>query len=172
MCAVRRGSSRRTSIVVVRPSGHPSLSRPKPEVWTSPPLLVPATCLLAGAGLPTVEPVHMIGEQFAFSTIVASGSSIASSGSIPEWNGATRRLYFEGVLVKEFRQPAENQEIVLAAFEAKGWEVRVDDPLPPDAGPDVRDRLKNTVKGLNRQKCPLLWFSRDGLGRGICWQRR
>lgn len=180
MCAVRRDLSRRTGVVAVRPSGHSHVSRSKPEIYTGPPLLVPATCLVAGSGLPAdVQALDVLAQQqvaadsaLAFSTIVASASSVPSPGSIPEWNAATRRLYLDDVLVKEFRQPAENQEIVLARFEEQGWPERIDDPLPPDAGPDVRDRLHNTVRRLNRQQNPLLWFESDGQGLGICWRWR
>ena len=34
-------------------------------------------------------------------------------------------------VVKQFRVPAGNQELILAAFEEMGWPPHIDDPLPP-----------------------------------------
>jgi hypothetical protein len=39
----------------------------------------------------------------------------------PCWDGGRRELRLEGVVVKRFKQPAPNQEKVLAAFEEEGW---------------------------------------------------
>ena len=72
--------------------------------------------------------------------------------------------------MKLFRQPAESQEIILAAFEEEGWPRRIDDPLPPVAGKDSVERLHQAVMGLNRgQIARLLEFRRDGTGEGVEW---
>ena len=90
----------------------------------------------------------------------------------PAWNAALRRLSFAGVLVKAFRQPAVNQEAILAAFEKDGWPDRIADPLPDDDDVDRCERLHNALERLNRQQQALLWFSRDGHGTGVCWRVR
>jgi hypothetical protein len=71
-------------------------------------------------------------------------------------------------VVKEYRQPAGNQEVILAALEEKGWPARIDDPLPPARGQDPKVRLRATVKALNgNQLHSLLRRHRPwaGLGR-------
>ena len=69
---------------------------------------------------------------------------------------------------KRYRQPAHNQETILAAFEEDGWPPRIDNPLsgPPD---DAIDRLHNAVKKLNRHSRPLR-FRSDGNGLGVQWE--
>ncbi len=74
--------------------------------------------------------------------------------------------------VKQFRQPAPNQELVLAVFEESHWEVDIDDPLHPDGKVDPKRRLRATVWALNRNQAnKLIQFSADGTGKGIRWQR-
>lgn len=87
----------------------------------------------------------------------------------PVWDDQLRELSWQGVLVKRFRQPAENQERILAAFQEEAWPPRVDDPLPP-AGRDGPTRLRDTIRCLNRgQASPVLRFVADGTGSGVCW---
>jgi hypothetical protein len=88
----------------------------------------------------------------------------------PFWDGVLRKLWFRGVLVKEFRQPAANQERVLDAFQAANWADWIPDPLDPSEEVDCQDRLHNTVKRLNRQTNGLLHFSCDGRACGIRWR--
>jgi hypothetical protein len=74
--------------------------------------------------------------------------------------------------VKQFKVPAPNQEIILAAFEEENWTARIDDPLVPHPAIDSKRRLHDTINSLNRnQKNPLLRFLGDGNGEGICWER-
>jgi hypothetical protein len=90
--------------------------------------------------------------------------------AIPTWDARHRELWFDGRLVKRFRVPAENQELVLAVFEEEGWPARIDDPLAPAHGLDVKARLQSTIKSLNRrQYAPLLRFFGNGCGRSVCW---
>jgi hypothetical protein len=60
---------------------------------------------------------------------------------------------------------------VLLVFQESGWENPIDDPLPPTAGIDPKDRLHDTIKCLNRrQQIPLLHFGGDGTSEGVVWK--
>lgn len=90
--------------------------------------------------------------------------------SIPQWDHQARILRVGGRIVKRFKRPSPNQEIVLMAFEEEGWPRRIDDPLSPNGEIDPKRRLHDTIKGLNRhQENQLLHFSGDGRGEGVCW---
>lgn len=74
-------------------------------------------------------------------------------------------------MVKQFRLPAPNQETILTAFQEESWPVRIDDPLPPKAEIDPKERLHNTIKALNRnQKQRRLKIKGDGTGEGVMWE--
>lgn len=93
------------------------------------------------------------------------------AGIKPRWDCACKRLYFGSILVKAFRVPSPNQTTILSAFEEENWPERIDDPLP--YSPDVarKERLRYTLKSLNKhQKLPVLHFSGDGSGEGILWE--
>jgi hypothetical protein len=88
----------------------------------------------------------------------------------PQYRAATRELWLGDRLVKRYRVRAENQELMLKAFEEEGWPQRIDDPLPPHPDIDSHERLKAAIKRLNKaQKSALIHFSGDGTGRGILW---
>jgi hypothetical protein len=90
---------------------------------------------------------------------------------VPTWDADRQQLRLGDKLVKEFKLPAPNQELVLAAFEEEGWPVRIDDPLPPHPEQDSKQRLHSTLNALNRhQKNHLLRFCGDGRGQGIRWE--
>lgn len=90
-------------------------------------------------------------------------------GDRPHWDGDRREFSFREQVLKRFRSPAPNQELVLAAFEEEGWPARIDDPLPPHADQDSKRRLRDTIATLNRgQKA--IRFQADGLGQGVCWK--
>jgi hypothetical protein len=89
---------------------------------------------------------------------------------VPTWDRDRQELRLAGVVVKQFKVPALNQEIILAAFEEEGWPVRIDDPLPPRPKQDPKRRLHDTINSLNRnQKQRLLRFLGDGSGQGVRW---
>jgi hypothetical protein len=74
-------------------------------------------------------------------------------------------------LVKKFRVPAGNQELVLSAFEEEGWPEVIDDPLPikPEIVP--KQRLNGVIIRLNGSHLvPLLRFHGNGNGEAIGWQ--
>jgi hypothetical protein len=89
----------------------------------------------------------------------------------PSWDRDLQELRLGGVVVKQFKVPAPNQETILAAFEEEGWPARIDDPLPPHADQDSKRRLHDTITSLNRnQKHHLIRFLGDGSGQGIRWE--
>jgi hypothetical protein len=88
----------------------------------------------------------------------------------PAWDKDRRALWFGTHLVKQFKVPAPNQELILAAFDEENWPSRIDDPLPAHPAIDSKRRLHDTINSLNRnQKIMLLRFQGDGTGEAICW---
>lgn len=97
--------------------------------------------------------------------------AIVSEAGKPVWDGSRRELRFEGQVVKRFRVPAQNQEIILQAFHEDGWPHCIDDPLPPAKDSDAKGRLLATIKSLNRnQLAPLILFHGNGNGFQIYWE--
>lgn len=106
-------------------------------------------------------------------------TSMPTDGSVPSaatetpcWDADRRELRVGRSLVKQFRQPAPNQEAILGAFQEEGWPARIDSPLPGDGHIAAEDRLHEAVKKLNRQVNPLIRFRSDGNARGIIWEFR
>jgi len=95
--------------------------------------------------------------------------------ALPQWDADARRLWLDGVLLKEFRQPAQNQTALLDAIEAHGWAGgHVSNPLPREPGEsesEAQERLHDTIKHLN-QALPAgtIRFRGDGSGHGIWWE--
>jgi hypothetical protein len=89
----------------------------------------------------------------------------------PTWDCDRRELRFVGSLVKQFKLPSPNQEHILMAFEEDGWPPRIDDPLPPHPEAEPKQRLRETIRSLNRnQKERLVRFKGDGTGEGVLWE--
>jgi hypothetical protein len=89
----------------------------------------------------------------------------------PRWDMQRRELRLGRELVKAYKVPAPNQEIILAAFEEEHWPPRIDDPLPVKGRSQPQRRLHDAILSLNRnQRRRLIRFSADGLGRGIRWE--
>jgi hypothetical protein len=89
----------------------------------------------------------------------------------PYWDAAVRDLWHRRRLVKHFRRAAPNQEYLLDALQELGWVARIDDPLPRRADVDPQDRLRDTVKSLNRSQDPLvIHFEVEVTGRGVRWR--
>jgi hypothetical protein len=135
-----------------------------------------------------------IGEASAFS-LTEAGEAFAErfldDVLVPAENGAFRAawdLLFLGPLpphydkedrvfawgrhvLKCFRQPSVNQELVLRAAQEQGWPVWFDDPLPRVSGTNPKTRLHDTTKDLNRRQAEsLIHFKGDGSGRRIGWE--
>ena len=89
---------------------------------------------------------------------------------VPEWDRDLQELRFGGRVIKQFKVPAPNQEVILAAFEEEGWPARIDDPLPPQHDQDPKRRLHDTINSLNRNhRCDAIRFLGDGSGLGVRW---
>jgi hypothetical protein len=90
---------------------------------------------------------------------------------LPQWQARLRQLSLGGELVKQFRQPAPCQEVILTAFEEEHWPAILDDPLPPTVEVNPRQRLHDAIRNLNRaQRGPFVRFEGDGSGMRICWK--
>jgi hypothetical protein len=92
-------------------------------------------------------------------------------GLKPAWEARRRELRVGELLVKRFRVPAGNQEIVLSAFEEEGWPAYIDDPLPMKSEIVPKRRLHNVINRLNgSQLAPVLRFHGNGHGDAVGWQ--
>ena len=132
---------------------------------------------------------HPVGERqpvdrvrFATSPIVRSSDvalepdnadSAAEGRFPPEFDPGLRELRWGDIVLKQFRQPADNQELILASFQELGWPPMIDDPLLRLDGSDeiaARDRLRFTVKNLNRyMKHVVVKFHVHRNGRAVTW---
>ena len=113
----------------------------------------------------------VIAELFNIGTSPEKGTVPEIAAKVPVWNAKTHELQLEGTLIKQFKQRSPNQERVLCAFQEDGWPLVIDDPLPPQSDDDPKQRLRDTIRNLNRnQRRPLIRFSGDGSGEAICWQ--
>jgi hypothetical protein len=91
----------------------------------------------------------------------------------PQWDEVRKELRLGGLIVKQFRSPAPNQETILGSFQEELWPARIDDPLPPAAEQDSRRRLSDSIKYLNRSQLNvLIRFRGDGTGKGVLWELR
>jgi hypothetical protein len=92
---------------------------------------------------------------------------------VPRWDAKQRVLSFDGLVVKQFRWHAPNQEMILSVFQEEGWPMRIDDPLAPSPTLEVERQLSDTIKCLNRkQKNNLIHFRGDGTGQGVLWEAK
>ena len=102
-------------------------------------------------------------------TLLSNGYGVTQP-TTPRWDRDRRELRMGDVVIKRFKMPARNQEVVLVVFQEEGWPVRIDDPLPRHGELDPKRRLHDTINALNRnQKAELIRFQGDGVAQGICW---
>ena len=126
----------------------------------------------SGLGFALDQPTSV--ELKSPSVEISTGTSVISRHSlndeVPSWDRDRQELRWGDTVVKQFKVPAPNQELILAAFQEDGWPVRIDDPLPPHPELDPKRRLHDTINSLNRsQKLPLIRFLGDGSGQGVRW---
>ncbi|MBI2824771.1 MAG: hypothetical protein HYX69_08800 [Planctomycetia bacterium] len=89
----------------------------------------------------------------------------------PKWDRDRAELRVGNLVVRQYKVPSADQEIILAAFEEEHWPRRVDNPLPVQADPSPLRRLQDAVEALNgRQKHPLLQFLAEEDAAGVRWQ--
>jgi len=105
-------------------------------------------------------------------TLSANGFSTAprACSPLPVWDAARRELRLEQVVLKRFRQPAKNQEAILAAFQEEDWPPRIDSPIPGGNDENALERLHDAVRRLNHQINGLVRFECDGTGEGVMWR--
>jgi hypothetical protein len=90
---------------------------------------------------------------------------------MPNWDTDRRMLTWDGRIVKHYRRPADNQVLILSAFQEENWPVRIFNPLAPHPSQDMKRRLNTTITALNRgQRHALLYFRGDGTGEGVLWE--
>jgi hypothetical protein len=89
----------------------------------------------------------------------------------PHYDRLGRVFVWGRHVVKQFRQPSLNQELILSAAEELRWPTWFDDPLPKRSGRDPKARLHDTIKDLNRrQQGRLIHFKGDGSGERLGWE--
>lgn len=94
-----------------------------------------------------------------------------SAAERPLWDPLRRELRYAGQVIKRYRVPAPNQELILTAFQEEGWPEYIDDPLPPEEEVASKHRLQVTIKSLNRNQIgPLIRFHGNGKGLQVCWE--
>jgi hypothetical protein len=92
---------------------------------------------------------------------------------VPAFNAEKRVLSWGRHVLKCFRQPSPNQELILAAAEEMAWPEWFDDPLPRVQGTNPKIRLHDTIKALNRhQESHIVHFKGAGLGTRVGWDYR
>jgi hypothetical protein len=89
---------------------------------------------------------------------------------VPVWDSARRELRLGELVLKRFRQPAKNQEIILAVFQEEGWPPRIDNPISGEHDGNAHERLHNTIKRLNHQMERAIRFQADGTAEGVMWR--
>lgn len=107
-------------------------------------------------------------------TSLESATTEPPSEVKPYWDSDLMALWFGDKLIKAFREEAENQKLVLGAFQKQEWRHRIDDPIVRHAGePTLRRkrRLRDTITGLNADHITpgVIRFRGDGTGKGVIW---
>lgn len=111
---------------------------------------------------------HINGKQIR--DVEPDGTNGRVEALVPVWDRDRQELRVGNQLVKQFKAPAPNQELILSAFQEDGWPIRIDDPLPPNGNQDPKRRLHDTINSLNRcHKVFLIHFKGDGRASGIRW---
>jgi hypothetical protein len=110
-------------------------------------------------------------KRLDFNAEPRNGLSASAAKPLPHWDSSRRELLVDGQVVKRFRGPAANQELVLLVFEEEGWPIRVFDPLPPQESQSAKKRLHETIKALNHSRLArVIRFCGDGTGQGVLWE--
>jgi len=137
----------------------------RPPIPSEPHVVYPDIPVIA---LPALQP-DIMAASGKEPEVVAS--TLVHQEKKPHWNEDTRELLYDGSVVKRFKQPAENQVAVLAAFEEANWPRQMDDPIPPKDDMESKRRLGDTVEALNDNHVTeeKMHFRADGTGEGIRW---
>ncbi len=118
-----------------------------------------------------LDPDSSIFQQLPFSrywgwhAVELGLQQLASGNLTPRWDAVSRTLSVGDRIIHRFRNPALNQEVMLAAFEAANWASHVDCPRELGASKPVRD----TIDALNRNLSSAGIRITGGV-RGLRWQ--
>lgn len=105
----------------------------------------------------------------AYAILVPDPLSVPNSLK-PLYDVKNHTLWVGDQIVKQFRQAAGNQELILTGFQEESWPSRLDDPLPPVSNIDPKRRLHDTINRLNsHQRRPLLRFRGMEAGQAVGW---
>ncbi len=126
--------------------------------------------VLAG-GSASMSATQLSAAQHGAAQLAGANGDLLEQSLKPVWDRDRQQLRVGKKIVKQYKVPAANQEVILAAFQEEHWPPRIDDPLPPHPDQDPKRRLHDTINSLNRnQKQSLLKFLGDGSGQGIRWE--
>ncbi|SRR5579884_146796 len=90
---------------------------------------------------------------------------------LPHWDAFQRVLWLGDQQVLRFRRAAENQEYVLRRLQEDQWEGSVEIAWPDLTSKQSAQRLRQTIKSLNRGQVPQrLCFRVEGGGKSVRWQ--
>jgi hypothetical protein len=113
------------------------------------------------------------GAAYALEGAWQNGDGVAAERrQRPVWDETRRELRVGKVVVKRFKQPAANQQLVLRVLEEEDWPSRIDDPLPPEQEQNSMRRLNKTISNLNRGQQAMIkvHFGGGGDGQSILWR--
>jgi hypothetical protein len=135
------------------------------------PFLHERTTVGFGATDTATQPDALNSNTGSESAVLEIVSAAASVQLTPTWDADRHEFRLGKALVKQFKWPAANQEVILAAFHEEDWTARIDDPLSPQPEQDSKRRLHDTIKCLNRKQVNnLIRFRGDGTGEGVIWE--
>ena len=102
---------------------------------------------------------------------LAAGLFLQSLIPVPVYDLRTGRLCWKGRLIKTLRRKAGCQRAILEAFASAGWPRLLDDPLGVAPPEQARERLRQTIKNLNKSMEPdTIRFHTDGRGQAVRWE--
>jgi hypothetical protein len=140
---------------------------------------VASLCFTAESTFALTEPGAAFAETFLSATLAPRSEAefeeardrLLVGPLVPCYDKEDRVLSWGRHVLKCFRQPAANQEIVLSSAEELSWAPWFDDPLPRGGGRNPKVRLHDTIKDLNRRQTPhFVHFKGDGSGTRIGWE--
>jgi hypothetical protein len=129
------------------------------------------SCFLLADAVANMAAAEANPGYLSMTSSAVAGPDVTKMVSAPRWSQEDRTLYLGPRVVKEYRVPSPNQELVLKAFQEEGWPRCVDDPLPPADDKSPKQRLRDTIRCLNAsQRNHLIRFRGNGTGEGVRWE--
>ncbi len=87
----------------------------------------------------------------------------------PYWEESTHTLFWHECPVKRYRSEAPNQEAVLRQFQIQDWVACIPVSLALEHGINPKERLRETIKSINRNVRSSLRFCQEGCGSRVRW---